>query len=96
MADGLIKSESNSASPSLVRRIAKATGDGLVMAIDRRDRFPETPAEGSWTQHGDGALWHFVYYALGDDYSLAIACRPERPGDVRLRWVGKERPGWAI
>ncbi len=81
---------------TLREAIAKATGAGLVMAIDRKDRASRGPAEGCWTQSSEGERWHFAHYPLGRDYSLALACRPADNAEFTLRWLGADREGWAI
>jgi phosphopantetheinyl transferase len=81
---------------TLREAIAKATGLGLVMAIDRKDRALPGLPEGCWTQSCDGDFWRLAQYRLGDEYSLALACRPETNKPFVLRWLGVGREGWAI
>jgi 4'-phosphopantetheinyl transferase len=81
---------------TLREAIAKATGAGLVMAIDRKDRTSPGLAEGCWTQAYDGELWRLAHYPLGAEFSLALACRPDESDFFELRWLGPGREGWAI
>jgi 4'-phosphopantetheinyl transferase len=53
--------------------IAKATGQGLALVTDGRDRADVGPALGSWTTRCDSDDWYLVHAQPAPDMSLAIA-----------------------
>ncbi|HEY1360763.1 MAG TPA: 4'-phosphopantetheinyl transferase superfamily protein, partial [Xanthobacteraceae bacterium] len=58
---------------TLREAVAKATGAGLKLAADRRDRVHDGPDDGSWRARLDEAYWHLSHHRLREDLSLATA-----------------------
>jgi phosphopantetheinyl transferase len=59
--------------------ISKATGDGMALVTDRRDRVPVAMADGAFAAAtGDWILAHDV---IAQDFSLALAARVTSPRD---------------
>ena len=60
--------------------ISKATGDGMALVADRRDRVPPAMTDGRFTAGGEWLLAHDVIAA---DFSLALAAQVASPQDQR-------------
>jgi len=58
---------------TLREAMAKATGDGLALATDGRDRAADGPDEGRWVAHSDGGRWLLAHRRPQPGVSLAIA-----------------------
>ena len=58
---------------TLREAIAKATGDGLTLATDRRDRVHDGPDDGSWRVRQDETYWHLSHHRIQGELNLAIA-----------------------
>jgi 4'-phosphopantetheinyl transferase len=58
---------------TLREAMAKATGDGLALATDGRDRAADGPDEGRWVARNDGGRWLFMHSRPQPGVSLAIA-----------------------
>jgi 4'-phosphopantetheinyl transferase len=75
---------------TLREAIAKATGSGLQMAADGRDRVPDGPYESSDWATLEDADWWLMHARPAPAISLALAFRPDgsraRPEAVRLHW----------
>jgi 4'-phosphopantetheinyl transferase len=59
---------------TLREAMAKATGEGLALAVDGVDRIDPSPEEGCWTsQPAQGPAWRLAHEFLEPGYSLALA-----------------------
>ncbi len=78
---------------TLREAMSKATGDGLALVTDGRDRC-EGPDEGMWHRQLDGQDWLLSHHRMGPgrDISLAAAVllkarQPDFNVEASLRWV---------
>lgn len=76
---------------TLREAMSKATGEGLALVTDGRDRC-EGPDEGIWQKRLDGQDWLLAHHRIGPDISLAAAVlvkerQPDFDVDASLRWV---------
>jgi len=67
---------------TLREAIAKATGDGLTLATDRRDRVHDGPDEGHWRALLDDRCWLLSHHCLQDDLNLATAVMLNDPAQT--------------
>jgi 4'-phosphopantetheinyl transferase len=59
---------------TLREAMGKATGEGLALATDGRDRVPARPDEGCWiSQESPTQAWRLAHHFIGERYSLGIA-----------------------
>lgn len=76
---------------TLREAMGKATGEGLALVTDGRDRC-DGPDGGIWQRRLDGQDWLLAHYRVGPDISLAAAAlvndwQPDTDIEARLRWV---------
>jgi len=60
---------------SLREAMSKVTGQGLAMALDRRDRFGDAPEYGCWLTNDEDGIWLFASLDIVEDHSAAVAVR---------------------
>jgi len=81
---------------TLREAIAKATGKGLEMAADRRDRVQDGPYESSQWMRMEDADWWLMHANPAPEVSLGLAFRPAegrpRSEAVQLHWWPREEP----
>ena len=59
---------------TLREAMGKATGEGLALATDGRDRVSARPDEGCWVSHeGSSQAWRLAHHFIEEGYSLGIA-----------------------
>jgi 4'-phosphopantetheinyl transferase len=84
---------------TLREAIAKATGKGLEMAADRRDRVHDGPYESSQWMSMEGDNWWLVHANPAPQVSLGLAFRPAeggpRPEAVQLHWWPLRDDAWS-
>jgi 4'-phosphopantetheinyl transferase len=76
---------------TLREAMGKATGEGLALVTDGRDR-STGPDEGLWQKRFNGQEWLLAYYRIGPEISLAAAVlvnesHPDFDIETCLRWV---------
>jgi 4'-phosphopantetheinyl transferase len=82
---------------TLREAMAKATGDGLRLAADRKDRFVGGPRYGCWRVDTDDSRWLVACLDSIPGHSLAVAVR-RRSREADVRWQPDSiiwwRPRW--
>ena len=82
---------------TLREAMAKATGKGLAMAADGRDRVHGVPVSGCWEREIEGAFWRAAHFEPVTGYSLAIAVKVEHSArqhhwsDEAVEWLPRDR-----
>jgi hypothetical protein len=73
---------------TLREAIAKARGQGLVLATDGRDRVHDGPDQGEWVTTLDGVWWALGHRFMENDLSLATAVILSDPAQrvAHARW----------
>lgn len=82
---------------TLREAMAKATGEGLRLAADRKDRFVGGPRHGCWRVDADGSRWLVACLDSIPGHSLAVAVQ-RGSRDADMRWQPDSiiwwRPRW--
>lgn len=73
---------------TLREAIGKATGEGLQLVTDRRDRIDGAPYNGIWQQCIDENNWVLGHFELDGGTSVAVAGMLERDQAVDTQMVG--------
>jgi 4'-phosphopantetheinyl transferase len=75
---------------TLREAIAKASGQGLALATDGRDRAHDGPDQGEWVTTLDGSRWALSHRFMEDDVNLATAVMLSDPAQrvAHARWGG--------
>ena len=78
---------------TLREAMGKATGEGLALATDRRDR-TGGPDEGTWQKQIDGQNWLLAHYRKnGISLAVAVLLKDSEPDTSAMRWVDLESLG---
>lgn len=80
---------------TLREAIGKATGEGLVLATDRRDRIEDGPDEGTWRKRIGEQHWLFGHFQPDRAISVAVAALlndGETTAAPAVRWMGFGAP----
>jgi 4'-phosphopantetheinyl transferase len=75
---------------TLREAIGKATGEGLIVAMDGQERVGDGPAEGIWRQRLSSQDWLLGHFNPTPGISMAVACLLDRdidPSFCTMRWV---------
>jgi len=75
---------------TLREALGKATGEGLALATDRRDRTEDGPNTGTWGKLIDRQNWLLGHFRPDRHISIAVAALlgdGEAPGALDVRWI---------